>query len=62
MKNAIKQLETAKQEVFNAKVKLIDQGVSFFSLTMQDLDEAEQQIKEALTLLKRNEVAIENLK
>ena len=53
MKTAIKNLEKARKEVAKAQTELLEQGVSFFSLTMQDLDATEEKIREAILVLKK---------
>ena len=62
MKTALKNLEKARQEVSNAQIELLGQGVSFFSLTVQDLQDTEEKIREAIVALQRTQVVLENLK
>jgi len=61
MKTTLRQLEKSRQEVAEKKLQLVGDGVSFFSLTVQDLDDAEQKIREAIIVLQRAEVALKKL-
>ena len=52
METTIKKLEQAKKEVANKQIELLEQGVSFFSLALQDLQDTEEKLKEAIKTLK----------
>ena len=51
MKTTIKKLKQAKTDVINTQLELINQGISFFSLTVQGLQDTEEKLTEAIKSL-----------
>ena len=52
METTIEILKVAKKAIANKQTELLENGISFFSLTMQDLDAAQEELEIIINNLK----------
>jgi len=52
METTIEILKVAKKAIANKQTELLENGISFFSLTMQDLDAAQEELDVIINNLK----------